>query len=122
MESFEKAYDDSRSEKINAVFEYTANHFREDIQLLEVSEVANMSKTAFCRYFKAKSTKTFFEYLTDVRINYACRLLMEDKYSISEISYECGFNSPSYFTRKFKAVKKQTPKEYCDTYKPIIQS
>lgn len=110
--SFEKTYYDAGSEKINKVFEYVANNFRKNIQLNEVAVVASMSKTAFCRYFKSRSLKTFLEYLNEVRINYACKLLIENQLSISEIAFECGFNSPSYFNRQFKNAKNQTPKEY----------
>jgi len=121
-ESFEKIDINDDSDKINQVFEFVTNEFKNDLELNEVAKIANMSKTAFCRYFKAKTTKTFFEYLTEVRINYASKLLLEDQYSISEISYKCGFNSPSYFNKQFKKVKKITPKEYFIKYKPIIRS
>ena len=121
-ESFEKIDINDESDKINQVFEFVTNEFKNDLELNEVAKIANMSKTAFCRYFKAKTTKTFFEYLTEVRINYASKLLLEDQYSISEISYKCGFNSPSYFNKQFKKVKKITPKEYFIKYKPIIRS
>lgn len=117
--SFEKVYYDSGSEKINKVFEYVANNFRSNIQLDDVSKVANMSKTAFCRYFKLRSLKTFLEYLKEVRINYACKLLIEDELSISEIAFECGFNSPSYFNKQFKLFKNQTPREYYKAYKGL---
>ena len=108
------------SERINKVFEFVANNFKKNILLDEVAEVASMSKTAFCRYFKLRSLKTFLEYLNEVRINYACKLLIEGHMSISEISYECGFNSPSYFNRQFKVVKEMTPKEYSKKYKPVF--
>lgn len=119
-ESFDKVYYDFGSERINKVFEFVANNFKKNILLDEVAEVASMSKTAFCRYFKLRSLKTFLEYLNEVRVNYACKLLIEGHMSISEISYECGFNSPSYFNRQFKAVKKLTPKEYTKKYKPVF--
>ncbi len=119
-ESFDKVYYDFGSERINKVFEFVANNFKKNIQLDEVAEVASMSKTAFCRYFKLRSLKTFLEYLNEVRVNYACKLLIEGYMSIAEISYECGFNSPSYFNRQFKAVKKLTPKEYTKKYKPVF--
>lgn len=119
--SFEKVYFDSGSEKVNKVFEYVANNFRQNIKLDEIAVVANMSKTAFCRYFKLRSLKTFTEYLNEVRINYACKLLIENQLSISEIAFECGFNSPTYFTRQFKSVKKLTPKEYFKSHNILNQ-
>lgn len=115
--SFERCIRADRADSINKVFEYVANSFRKDIQLIEVARVASMSKTAFCRFFKKRTSKTFFQYLNEVRVNYACKLLIEDRLSIAEISYECGFNSPSYFIRQFKNIKKQTPKGFIMTYK-----
>lgn len=118
--SFEKLIRADRTDSINNVFEYVANNFRKDIQLIEVAKVANMSRTAFCRFFKQRTLKTFFQYLNEVRINYACKLLIEGKLSVAEISYECGFNSPSYFIRQFKNVKSETPKSFCNTYKSFL--
>ncbi len=110
--SFAQVFYDTGSEKIRNVFAYVSENFRKDIQLDTAANIAHMSKTAFCRYFKMKTTKTFLEYLTEMRIGYACRLLAEGHMSVSQISYECGFNNPSYFNRKFKSVTGQTPLEY----------
>lgn len=117
--SFPKIQNDSSSERINSVFEYIGNHFQEHIGLGQIAEHANLSKTAFCRYFKAKTTKTFQQYLAEFRINYACKLLIQSEMSISQIAYECGFNSPTYFNRQFKSIKLETPKEYLLKYQHI---
>ncbi len=117
--SFEKMNNESRSKRISKVFEHIAYNFQKKIELGQIAELANMSKTAFCRYFKLHTTKTFQEYLNEVRISYACKLLIEEKLSISQISLECGFNSPSYFNRQFKSIKKETPKSYYLKYKQI---
>jgi len=118
--SFEKMYfDDSRS-RINKILEFVSNNFNKNIQLDEIAEIANMSKTAFCRYFKKRTLKTFWEYLTEVRIGYAGRLLINEDLSIHAICTECGFNSNSYFTKIFKSQFGFTPVEYRIKFKQAI--
>ena len=78
------------------------NNFSEPIDLDTIIDIAHMSKTAFCKYFKSKTRKTFIQFVTEVRINYAKRLLMEGGKNISEIAYECGFNNISNFNKHFR--------------------
>ncbi|MBD3630897.1 AraC family transcriptional regulator [Cyclobacterium sp.] len=98
--------------KINLVFEYIRNHFSERITLKQVSEMVNMSPTAFCRYFKYKSQKTFSRFLIEVRIANACRLLYQDDFNTSECCYSSGYNNLSNFHKHFKSVTGMTPLEY----------
>ncbi|MCR9064163.1 MAG: AraC family transcriptional regulator [Cytophagales bacterium] len=100
------------SDRIKAVFEYVMENFRSDIKLNEAASLANMSESAFSRYFKKRTRKTFSSFLTEVRIEHACKLLQKDQFSVSEISYESGFNNLSNFNRQFKSVKKATPLNY----------
>ncbi|MBI9063904.1 MAG: AraC family transcriptional regulator [Marinilabiliaceae bacterium] len=117
--SYKKVFNDGASEKLNKVFDYVATNFQSNIKLDEVADIASMSKTAFCRFFKSRTTKTFQEYLTDVRISYACELLMEADLNITQISEKCGFNSHSFFNRQFKALKGETPSAYSHRYRQI---
>jgi AraC-like DNA-binding protein len=68
----------------------------------QVVGIANMNKSAFCRYFKMVNGKTLVEYIHEVRIGYGCKLLLEEKYTVAEISDACGFNKLSNFNRQFK--------------------
>ncbi len=108
---FLKHYDET-NDKINTVYEFTINNFREDITLEKISSLVFLSQSAFCRYFKYKTSKTYTEFLTEVRIGYACRLLLLDKLNISEICYECGYKNISNFNRHFKDIMQLTPSEY----------
>ncbi|MFD1163729.1 AraC family transcriptional regulator [Hwangdonia seohaensis] len=94
------------------VYEYIIKNFKERITLEDVASIACMNPTAFSRVFKRVNRKTFSEYLNEVRIGYACKLLMEEKYSISEICFESGFNNISNFNRQFKKTKNYSPTEY----------
>jgi len=98
--------------RMNAIYEYIIDNFKKDIQLNDIAEQANMSAPAFCRYFKARTKKTFKEFVNDLRINYACKMLEENKISISQISFEAGYNNISNFNRRFKEIKKITPQQY----------
>ncbi len=98
--------------KINQVFEFVRTNFNEKITLQQVAEMVNMSPTAFCRYFKYKSQKTFSRFLIEVRIANACRLLHQDDLNTSECCYHCGYNNLSNFHKHFKSVTGMTPLEY----------
>ena len=103
---------DMHSWKINTIYEFTAKHFKEPILLASVAELINLTPSAFCRYFKMHTRKSYFDYLSEVRISYACQLLMENNLDISEICFSSGFNSLSNFHKLFKRIVKLTPSAY----------
>jgi AraC-like DNA-binding protein len=98
---FYENYDET-DEKINKVYEYTINNFREDISLKKIASIAYLSCSSFCRYFKNKTSKTYSRFLAEVRIGYACKLLLQEKLNISEICYECGYKNLSNFNRHLR--------------------
>jgi AraC-like DNA-binding protein len=103
------------NERINQVYEYVMNHFLEDISLEKAAQIANMNVAAFCRFFKTTTKKTFVQFLTDIRIGYACKLLQDTNMNINQVCYESGFNNISHFNRKFRQFTAKTPQEYrCD--------
>lgn len=112
---FMKNFDET-DEKINKVYEYTINNFREDIPLEKICSLVYLSQSAFCRYFKSHTAKTYNEFLTEVRIGYACKLLLQGRLNISQICFECGYKNISNFNRHFKEVMHVTPSEYCRSY------
>jgi AraC-like DNA-binding protein len=100
------------SDRVNKVFEYVMKNFKEEIRLGEVADLISMSETSFSRYFKSRTNKNFSDFLTQIRIAHACKLLVEDKMGITEICYESGFNNLSNFNRKFKEQMNMTPSVY----------
>ncbi len=100
------------SSRLNKVIHYLNANYLKKIQLEEVAEVANMHPSAFCRFFKEKSGKSLSEFVNDMRISYACRLIIEGKMSVSQICYESGFNNLSNFNRTFKKQTGFTPTDY----------
>jgi AraC-like DNA-binding protein len=103
-----KTYDGSR---LNKILEFTFKEFQRTITLNEVATLANLTPEAFCKYFKTRTRKTYVNFLNEIRINHACRLLTEDG-SISDICYDSGFTNLSNFNRIFKRIKKMSPGEW----------
>jgi AraC-like DNA-binding protein len=99
------------------VFDYVMLNFPREIRLDTVADVAHMSPTAFCRYFKQRTRKTFSRFLNEVRIGNACKLLLEGDNTVTEVSFNCGYNNISNFNRQFKAISKFTPSEYVRKYR-----
>ncbi len=109
---FVQQYAASGTDKITKVHEYIMTNFKKDIPLTTVAEVANMSTPSFCRYFKACTRKSFTRFLNEIRVGYACKLLLEDKHHIAQICYESGFNNMSNFNRQFKKITGKSPLLY----------
>lgn len=109
---FNANQNESDNKKINDVFTFIMNNFAEDIKLKEAADVANMSVNAFCRYFKQHTRKTFSQFVNEIRIGHACRLLIEDRWNIRETAFECGYDNISYFNRQFKDITHFTPTEF----------
>lgn len=110
---YKKKISNNEGKRIRAVYEHAIENFHEPISLDEISQKASMSKNAFCRYFKRHTNKTFFEFLTELRIANACKLLHQDKeMPISSIADLSGFQNIANFNRKFKELKGATPSEY----------
>ncbi|GAA4280689.1 AraC family transcriptional regulator [Gaetbulibacter aestuarii] len=111
--SYDKKYSDVEGHRMRNVFEYTMNHYDRDIHLDTISNVANMTKNAFCKYFKKRTNKTYVQFLNELRISKACQQLIAEKdKAIADIAQEVGFNNLSNFNRQFKAFKQCRPSAY----------
>lgn len=98
--------------RLNNIYTYTLANFKREISLSEVAAISNLSVTSFCRYFKMMTKKPYYDFLIEIRISHACRMLIEDKYPIEVLCFDCGFNNVSNFYRHFKKVTGMTPLEY----------
>ncbi len=101
------------SEKINKVYDYVFRNFHNGIKLKDVADLIHLSESAFCTYFKKLTKKSFFTFLKEIKIGYACKLLSDnlDK-NISQICYESGFNNVANFNRQFRELTNMSPREY----------
>ena len=107
----------SSDESLGRVMDYLSRHYSEVIRLSEVAAMVNMSESSFCRFFKQHTSKSFIDFLTDIRLGAASRALIDSSLSIAEIGYDCGFNNLSNFNRIFKKKKGVTPSEFRDNYR-----
>ncbi|MGE8429494.1 MAG: AraC family transcriptional regulator [Sphingobacterium sp.] len=109
---YDNGYPRREGEIIFSVYQYVFENFNNEISLDEAAKLANLTKPSFCRFFKARTRKTFSKFVNEVRINEACRLLAQDENPITHIAYACGFNSLPNFNKFFKAIKGITPSDY----------
>jgi len=102
----------SGSEQITEVCDFIMKNFTSDLTLQQVADKAHMSPNTFCTFFKQRTRKTFVNFLNEVRIGYACKLLSHEQYNISEVCYMSGFHNLSNFNRQFKKLYKTSPSAY----------
>jgi len=107
-----KKVNEIEGKRLNDIFNFTMQEYSRPIQLAEVAEVANMTKTAFCRYFKQHTRKTYLDFLNEYRVSQACKMLAEGAKPIAQIAFECGFNNLSNFNRRFKEAKGSSPRDF----------
>lgn len=98
--------------RIEETFSYLHKHFKEEIKLEDLADKLHMSKSAFCHFFKNNTGKTFSTMLNEMRLAYACRLLIESDKNIAQIAYESGYQNLSYFNKVFRTKYKMSPRAY----------
>ena len=98
--------------KIEKIIAYLNKRYTQPVSLSEIASYTAMNEAAFCRYFKQETGKTFKQYILDMRIGYACKLLAAGRMNVSQISLECGFESTAHFNRIFKRITGMTPTSY----------
>ncbi len=110
-------FSDYEGKRISNIYSFIMQHFNRDITLEEVAAAAFMTPQAFCRYFKKHTRVTFVTFLNEVRINEACKKLIDGSYdSVSSVAYDCGFNSITNFNRVFKSTTGKSPREYANVF------
>jgi AraC-like DNA-binding protein len=115
--SFASAQRNTESRRVRKVKEYINQNYKKDIRLSELAEMVGMTPVSFSRFFKLRTSKTLSDYIIDIRLGFASRMLVDSTQTISEICYDCGFNNLSNFNRIFKKKKGMTPKEFRSHYR-----
>ena len=106
--------DDSR--RILKVKNFISKNYMDELRLPDVAPLAGMSSSAYSRFFKLHTGRNISEYIIDLRLGYAARMLVDTAKSISEIGFDCGFNNLSNFNRIFKKKKGCSPSEFRESY------
>jgi len=114
--SFAKVEVSSDSRRVQKVKNFIDQNYRYEIRLPQLADIAGMSPSAFSRFFKLHTGRNLSEYIIDLRLGYASRMLVDSTHSIAEISFSCGFNNLSNFNRIFKKRKGCSPSEFRENY------
>ncbi len=114
--SFASVKTTTDSRRVRKVEEFIDLHFKEEIRLQTVSDIAGMTPTAFSRFFKLRTGRTLSDYIIDIRLGYAARQLVDTTTSVVEICYDSGFNNVSNFNRIFKKRKGCSPSTFRENY------
>ncbi|MBN9298253.1 MAG: helix-turn-helix domain-containing protein [Filimonas sp.] len=109
---FKHDFVEAENDRINDIYEYSLANFKRKIQLEEIAGIANISPNSFCRYFKSRTRKTYSQFLIEIRVGHACKLLIENKLSIKQLCYESGFNNFACFHKYFKQITGKSPLKY----------
>ena len=115
--SFAHAARDKESRRVMKVKQYVNDHYSEDLRLESLASLAGMTPQAFSRFFKMRTGRTLSDYIIDIRLGNAARLLVDTTQNVSEICYSCGFNNLSNFNRIFKAKRGYTPRDFRALFK-----
>ena len=110
------SFPEADAPRINRVFEYLLKHFADDVTLPDVAELVNLSPSAFCKFFKKRTGKTFSQTLNEIRVGHACKLFIEEGPPVAQVCYRSGYNTPSYFNRQFKRITGYAPLQYRKTF------
>lgn len=108
------------SDKIESIYKYIHEHFKNHITLDEIADLVSMTVPAFCRYFKKATGKTFTKLVNEYRVVHATKLLTESTISIADVSFECGFNNFSHFNKLFKEFTGKSASKYRNEVKNLI--
>jgi AraC-like DNA-binding protein len=113
---FRANFDQGEDSRLNAVFEYSLHQFKQRVELRQVANIANISPHSFCRYFKLRTGKTYSQFMIEVRVGQACRLLIDNRMSVKPICYESGFHNFASFHKYFKQITGKSPLNYQQEY------
>ena len=115
--SFSHAERNPESRRVKKVKQYINDHYTETLKLEDLARLVGMTPTSFSRFFRLRTGKTLSDYVLDIRLGFAARMLVDSTKNISEICFECGFNNLSNFNRIFKSRRGVTPKEFRSMFK-----
>lgn len=109
---YSPAKEEMNNDRIQDIYDYTFANFRNRIELKEIADVARISPNSFCRYFKSFTQKTYSQFLTEIKVGQACKLLIDNRLNIKQICYESGFNNFTSFHKCFKGITGKSPLSY----------
>lgn len=110
----------SKNKRIQAIHEYLMKNYRESVDLKQIASLVCMAEGSLCRFFKMHVGITIFEYLNQIKVEFASNLLMDKNLSVLDVAIDSGFNNMSHFNKQFKLITGVTPKEYRLRFNELI--
>ena len=110
--AFNYNFEDLDKDRINSIYDYSLKNFKNAIKLDEIAAIANVSPNSFCRFFKSRTSKTYTQFINEIRIGNACKLLIENQINVKQVCFESGFNNFASFHKFFKAITGKSPLIY----------
>ena len=117
--SYAKVMVEDDSQRILKVKNYINENYPYELKLQTLADIASMSQSAFSRFFKLHTGRTLSDYIIDIRLGYATRMLLDTNDTIADISFKCGYNNLSNFNRTFRRKKGCSPREFRENFKKI---
>ena len=114
--AFSRAENRSESRRVAKVQQYIAQHFHEEVRLETLADLVGMTPVAFSRFFHQRTGRTLSDYIIEIRLGAAARMLVDSTKMVAEICYDCGFNTLSNFNRLFRKRKGCSPTEFREKY------
>jgi len=112
----------SDNKRVQMIHEYFMTHYRDEIDLTQLASLVSMAEGSLCRFFKMQMGMTIFEYLNKIKVDFACKLLMNKEISITEVAFDSGFNNLSHFNKQFKIFTGFTPRSYRIKFGILVKS
>jgi AraC-like DNA-binding protein len=106
--------------RIALLHEFLMNHYREEIDLKKLADLVHMAEGSLCRFFKMNVGTSIFEYLNQIKVEFACKLLMDPDMGVFDVCLDSGFNNLSHFNKQFRKITGVTPSEYRKRYKGLV--
>lgn len=100
------------SDRLGKVFDYVMANYHREIRLDDMAHLVALTPSSFSRYFRQRTKKSFVNFVTEVRLTQACKLLRDGGVSVTDACYEAGFNNVSNFNRHFKNFYQMSPLAY----------
>ena len=109
---YQHSFNQKDTQRMNNVYQYIIKNFSEPISLGQIASVANLTAPAFCNFFKKRTQKSFTEFLNELRVGHACKLLQNRELSIADVCFQSGYQNMTHFNNFFKKITKKTPSQY----------
>ena len=113
---YQHSFNEKDTLRMNNVYQYLIKNFTEPVSLSQIASVANLTPPAFCNFFKKRTQKSFSEFLNELRVGHACKLLQNYELTIADVCFQSGYQNMTNFNNFFKKITKKTPTQYRKEY------